>query len=694
MTATVHLGPFPIFQAFDENGDPLAGGKLYTYQANSSTPLVTYSDAGGSSQNTNPVILDANGKANVYFLPQAYKLNLTDSSDVQQSSWPVDNYYTDLGALANTSDSTLGDALIGVKNTASGGTARTQHTKNLDYLTPEDFGAIGDGVTDDATALTNAVAAAIASNQRLVGRGTYRIASSVNLRKARIDFGSAFVYVDEASSMLILGGDSQQTSTNPRQDLGYIFRTGGATSTPTCRIAGTKDQVFSISGCDYLQLYADTATGDSSSDNSIAYCTMFLGKIDTLEFNANKATTHSTTQWINENTIFLQRCTTFLMDGTYQHNHNKIYGGSFENTSSIHFAFGRDNFMYGIRWESATSGTVTFDSGTSRNVLIKTYAASDAADPTSLGPTITDNGVDNVYYDSFFDQHHAEVIGAASINDVVLDTQTGPYTSRTPDLQRIYSSVGSVPLTPPNVTGVKANTYIRWTTVGTDNSTTDGTNNAYRCRLEFYDAKMVPVTADASYFTNILGGMTTLSTNTVTSSSNQPYGMVRILAAGVTAGIRFVKAYWRMPGSPATASSKAVRLMVTKFTPHSSDFNGYANSLSYPVAPVLTTTSAIPTKGFAPVGWLAYKSDKSATYMCTFALDTTLSVAALSGATTITVTSGTGTVNGDIIGVNQDDGSTLWTTISSGGGTTGITLTDPLTANAANGSRVVFNRWA
>lgn len=57
------------------------------------------------------------------------------------------------------------------------------------------------------------------------------------------------------------------------------------------------------------------------------------------------------------------------------------------------------------------------------------------------------------------------------------------------------------------------------------------------------------------------------------------------------------------------------------------------------------------------------------------------------------VASGTGTTNGDIIGVGQDDGSMHWTTIASGGGTTSLTLTAGLTANAASGQAVAVNRW-
>lgn len=73
---------------------------------------------------------------------------------------------------------------------------------------------------------------------------------------------------------------------------------------------------------------------------------------------------------------------------------------------------------------------------------------------------------------------------------------------------------------------------------------------------------------------------------------------------------------------------------------------------------------------------------------------TKLTAAASSGATSITVSTtsaddvvGT-TADSDAIGVEQDDGTIHWTTISSGGGTTSLTLAAALTDDCASGNRV------
>lgn len=64
----------------DDNGVPLAGGQLYTYQANSLIPKATYADSAGVALNTNPVVLDAAGRAAVFCDIGLYKFVLQDSN--------------------------------------------------------------------------------------------------------------------------------------------------------------------------------------------------------------------------------------------------------------------------------------------------------------------------------------------------------------------------------------------------------------------------------------------------------------------------------------------------------------------------------------------------------------------------------------------------------------------------------------
>lgn len=93
---TVSLSPIAGagWQFFDNNGVPLAGGKLYTYAAGTTTPQTTYSDISGSTPNANPIILDSagriSGSSEVWLTNGvAYKFVLKTSADVQ--IWSADN---------------------------------------------------------------------------------------------------------------------------------------------------------------------------------------------------------------------------------------------------------------------------------------------------------------------------------------------------------------------------------------------------------------------------------------------------------------------------------------------------------------------------------------------------------------------------------------------------------------------------
>ena len=49
-------------QFFDNNGDPLSGGKIFTYAAGTTTNQATYTSAAGVTAHSNPIILDAAGR--------------------------------------------------------------------------------------------------------------------------------------------------------------------------------------------------------------------------------------------------------------------------------------------------------------------------------------------------------------------------------------------------------------------------------------------------------------------------------------------------------------------------------------------------------------------------------------------------------------------------------------------------------
>lgn len=62
--ATVTLSLFAGVgqQFFDNSGNPLTGGKIYSYEAGTTTPAVTYTTVSGTSSHANPIVLDAAGR--------------------------------------------------------------------------------------------------------------------------------------------------------------------------------------------------------------------------------------------------------------------------------------------------------------------------------------------------------------------------------------------------------------------------------------------------------------------------------------------------------------------------------------------------------------------------------------------------------------------------------------------------------
>ena len=102
--ATTSLAPTPKLQFFDANGAPLAGGLLYTYEAGSTTPLTSYTDSTGVSANTNPIVLDSRGEANVWLGADIYKFALYTSVGVL--IWTVDNINGSTFGVNATGDGT------------------------------------------------------------------------------------------------------------------------------------------------------------------------------------------------------------------------------------------------------------------------------------------------------------------------------------------------------------------------------------------------------------------------------------------------------------------------------------------------------------------------------------------------------------------------------------------------------------
>ena len=189
MSAT--LTPSPFMQFFTAGGVPLAGGKLYTYAAGTTTLLATYTTALATQSNTNPVILDSRGEAAVWLSnTAAYKFKLTDSNDVD--IWTADNIEGLLGA-ADIASST-GASMVGYLPAGSSAVATTVQAKLRQTINVLDFGADPTGVLDATTAIQAALTAA-AGNTLYVPDGTYTVTTMLSMVTA----GSSLVLSNNAT---------------------------------------------------------------------------------------------------------------------------------------------------------------------------------------------------------------------------------------------------------------------------------------------------------------------------------------------------------------------------------------------------------------------------------------------------------------------------------------------------------------
>lgn len=128
------IGPNPKFRAFGDDGTTLAGGKVFMFEAGTSTPKNTYQDLAETVVNANPVVLDANGEADIRYLTGLYKIRLEDSLGAIR--WTVDNYGvadgTGTGQLLQTANS------ITELRALTAGSSTIVHV--LGYYTPADRG--------------------------------------------------------------------------------------------------------------------------------------------------------------------------------------------------------------------------------------------------------------------------------------------------------------------------------------------------------------------------------------------------------------------------------------------------------------------------------------------------------------------------------------------------------------------------
>jgi hypothetical protein len=143
-------------QFFDNNGNPLSGGKLYSYQAGTTTNQTTYANASGSTAHTNPIVLDSAGRVpsgEIWLTAgQNYKFVLKTSTEVTIATWDNITGINGTGITSNAVSVEYDPPFTGALTSGY-----TVQDKLAQTISVADFGAVGDGVTDDTAAIQAAL---------------------------------------------------------------------------------------------------------------------------------------------------------------------------------------------------------------------------------------------------------------------------------------------------------------------------------------------------------------------------------------------------------------------------------------------------------------------------------------------------------------------------------------------------------
>lgn len=191
------IATIPKFQFNASTGLALAGGTLTTYLAGTTTPEATYQDQALTIANANPIVLDSAGGCTIWLDDsKRYKFVLKNSAGTTQ--WTQDNINgaTSLDQLLASS----GSSAVGFIQAGTGAVATTVQTKLRESVSVKDFGAVGDGVTDDYAEIMLAHDSLPATGgEIIVPRGSYLHNSPIVFTKRIKLTGEGAGYLNAAS---------------------------------------------------------------------------------------------------------------------------------------------------------------------------------------------------------------------------------------------------------------------------------------------------------------------------------------------------------------------------------------------------------------------------------------------------------------------------------------------------------------
>lgn len=459
-------------QFFDNNGQPLSGGKIYTYASGTTTPQATYTSATGTTPHSNPIILDSAGRVpggEIWLSNNLqYKFVIYTSLDILIGTYDniigINSNFVNFEAQNEFATATAGQTVFtlstinytpgtntlnvfidGVKQyvgtsyvetnsttvtftsglhvgaqvefttaitlsagvtTANlvtytagftGAVAQTVQTKLEQYISVADFGAVGDGTTDDTAAFLAAIAATPDGGVLyLPPNATYLIAQTIVLTKP----------------IVIRGGAKENTTLLFKASGTYLaapYKCGILAPHSTTVVPSYSGDAARSSFSGFtLQMQA----GPSAMTGMLVCTPVYINEVDAVSFSGHgfavNASVAPTVDIIgNANGATFTNCAaiTNTLSGFYTYGNNAnacVFLGcrTFQNTL---WGFYEDGFLGNSYVGCETDGNVaggyggyaTIGSGQNRSCYVGCYAETNQTPTWSVGVYTTRIGAQN-----------------------------------------------------------------------------------------------------------------------------------------------------------------------------------------------------------------------------------------------------------------------------------------------------------
>ena len=499
-----------------------------------------------------------------------------------------------------------------------------------------------------------------------------------------------------------------------KHEIEFAYLTNGTNTTliepptvPLLRIFGLKQSEIKIGECNYVQLYADASDPKTSSN---AYNNFYLtGAISLLEITDSGVAN----SWINNNNFYGGRPHRIRIKGVgYQHNHNKFFACTSENSSSnivraeIRFENCNSNVIYDNRLESIeNAGAIFFDINTRSNTIIRGWSIRGIQgrfDPMPSG-SVVDLGRNNSVLDNnhiYFDKHIIASFNACT--DTVL-ANSNFWGSNNSQLQSFRNS--EIQKLTPNFNSVAARGSRAFLTTEIfkakrgDVFTIEGEWDGATCNpyIFFYDSNMQPILTDS------VDKLVLHPTTTTFNTDGGYYLAGRGVSASELSGYCYL----------VNDSRVAYVQVAVRFTQETtirniliSLFNPKLNNASY--KSIKPTDKEIVIYGMPTQGWLAvqnvfYDSLNRVKNTVSFSCQTYLMEKTFSGNNILNLHSIFGATNrdtvkstiqtGDLLGVQLVDGSVHWSSVADITGNL-VTLVGSLLKDSQQNALVKVCRFA